>query len=158
MSGKGRKERWQITLLFTTVLLIYLLDQLTKFLAVNLLTQGESIQLIKHCLHITLTYNTGAAFGMFRSHPNLFAIIAVISVFFICIFLLLKHKDLRFLEKLALCFILSGALGNLTDRLRFGNVIDFIDFRVWPVFNAADSFITVGVGILIASIVRGGKR
>lgn len=96
---------------------------------------------------------------MFKSHPDLFAIIAVLSVFFICILLLFKYKDLRFSEKLALGFILSGTLGNLTDRLRFGYVIDFIDLRVWPVFNIADSFITLGVGILIISVIsRGGGQ
>jgi len=142
-------------LLFASTFLIYSLDQVSKFFAVDLLTPGESVTLIKNILHLTLVYNTGAAFGMFRSHPHLFVIIAALSVFFICVFLFLKRKRLRFFEKLALSFILSGTLGNLTDRLRFGHVIDFIDFRIWPVFNIADSFITIGVVILIVSVVWG---
>jgi len=139
-------------LLFASGFLVYALDQVSKFFAGNVLTPGESVILNKNILHLTLVYNTGAAFGMFRSHPRFFVIIAALSVFFICLFLFLKRKSLRFFEKLALSFILSGTLGNLTDRLRFGHVIDFIDLRIWPVFNIADSFITIGVGILIASV------
>ncbi len=140
-------------MLFAAAILVYSLDQLTKLFMVSVLPPGGSIPLIGNIVRLTLVYNTGAAFGAFRGHPRLFLLIALFSFFFICLFLRLKHKDLRFPEKLALTFVLSGTAGNLTDRLRVGRVVDFIDLRVWPVFNFADTFITAGMVILAVSIL-----
>lgn len=73
----------------------------------------------------------------------------LISIFaIVLIFLNLKNKNNSFILKLSLSLILGGAIGNLIDRLRFGFVVDFLDFRVWPVFNLADSAITVAAFLL----------
>ncbi|MFQ5953155.1 MAG: signal peptidase II, partial [Candidatus Omnitrophota bacterium] len=150
MSGRRGKVRNAITLF--AVVLLYLSDQLTKFLAIKYLSPDESVPVINKILHLTLVYNTGAAFGMFRSKPHLFVVIAIFAVFFINFLLLRKSHVLNTAEKFSLCLILAGTLGNLTDRLRFGYVIDFIDLRIWPVFNFADSFITIGAVILGLSV------
>ncbi|MGB3112845.1 MAG: signal peptidase II, partial [Candidatus Omnitrophota bacterium] len=129
------------------IILLYASDQLSKFLAGRFLLPGESIPVAGNILNLTLVYNTGAAFGMFRSQPQLFVITAVVAAFFINFILLRKSHILNTAERFSLYLILAGTLGNLTDRLRFGHVVDFIDLRVWPVFNFADSFITIGAVI-----------
>jgi signal peptidase II len=90
---------------------------------------------------------------MFASKPYLFVVIAIFAVFFINFLLLRKSHILNRAERFSLYLVLAGTLGNLTDRLRFGYVIDFIDFRIWPVFNFADSFITIGAFILGLSVL-----
>jgi len=146
-------------LAFIIILAIFILDQASKLYAVRMLSASESIPVIKNVFHLTLVYNTGAAFGIFRSQSHLFIVVAVLSVFFILFLVTRKAHAFNSFEKTALYFILGGTLGNLTDRLRLGHVIDFIDLRVWPVFNIADSFITVGAIMLALSIIlRGRKR
>jgi signal peptidase II len=142
------------------IILLYFSDQATKFLAVKNLVSGESIPIIKNHLHITLVFNSGAAFGLLRATPHLFEVIAIVAVFLINFLLLRKSHALVPAEKISLCLILAGTLGNLTDRIRLGYVVDFIDFRVWPVFNFADCFITVGaimLGLSILGFFRGGR-
>jgi len=135
-------------LYWSIVLVIYFLDQLSKVFVGQLLSSGSSISIINNVFHLTLVHNKGAAFGMMQRHPYIFIVIAVISIAVIVYFLIKKKQFLSSGEKIALCFILGGTIGNLTDRLRVGYVIDFIDLRVWPVFNVADSFITVGAVLL----------
>jgi signal peptidase II len=140
-------------LYYFLVPLIYLLDQLSKFFIEKLVLQGSSIPVVKNVFHITLVRNTGAAFGILRKHPHLFIVIAVLVAILIGYFLARRMRTLNTAEKVALCFILGGTLGNLTDRIRLGYVIDFIDFRIWPVFNLADVFITAGAAVLVWMVV-----
>lgn len=135
------------------VFLILCVDQLSKYIAVRSLSVGESVPLIHDIFHITLVHNTGAAFGMMSSRVYLFIVIAVVSSGVILYFLKKRSDLLNVIERVALSFILGGALGNLIDRLRLGYVIDFLDFRVWPVFNLADSFITVGAVLMTWSVI-----
>ena len=139
--------------------MIFFIDQASKYLAITFLSKTETVPVIKGFFHLTLVFNTGAAFGMFQSQPYLFAAIALFAAFFINYLLVRKAGKLTSLERLALCFILGGTLGNLADRIRLGCVIDFLDLRVWPVFNVADSFITVGAVMLGLGVIRGiGKK
>lgn len=158
MPGERRKIRGQIVLYYFTVILIYFLDQLSKFSAVRLLRQGSSTPVIENIFHLTLVHNTGAAFGIMKSHPYLFIIAAFLATVIITLLLIKKGKEMTFAEKISLCFIMGGTLGNLTDRLRFGYVIDFIDLRIWPVFNIADSFITIGACLLAWSIFKQARK
>jgi signal peptidase II len=135
----------------------YLLDRLTKFLAVRYLAGKPPVEVIPHVVQLRYTTNAGGAFGLFGSQPWLFfaatllvcAVIAVISI-------RLSSSP----SAVGLGLILGGALGNLTDRILrgpavSGRVVDFIDLHVWPVFNAADSAIVVGaLVILIAGLRR----
>ncbi len=139
-----------------TVFFVYSFDRVSKYLAMEFLTASGSFPLIKNFLHLTLVSNTGGAFGIFRSIPLLFTLVAVLALISIGVILLIGREKLGLSEKYALVFMFAGIMGNFTDRLLFGHVIDFIDFRVWPVFNIADCFITVGAGILIIRMLATG--
>lgn len=161
MPGEIRKIFTRIVqyyVILGIVFFVYFFDRMSKFYAEKLLLKGQSIPVLKNIIHATLIHNTGAAFGMFREASCLFVIIAVLAAVLI-IHLFIKHRrNLAFLEKMAVSFIFGGILGNLTDRLLYGHVIDFIDFRIWPVFNIADSFITIGALILARSVLLRGKK
>ncbi|MCX5716697.1 MAG: signal peptidase II [Candidatus Omnitrophica bacterium] len=130
-------------------LFVITLDQVVKFYLSGALQPNSSIPVIKDIFHITLVYNTGAAFGLFKDQPLLFFIgVSAVAITYLIYFLKVVDKAKLFLT-LALVLILAGSISNLIDRFRVGCVIDFLDFRVWPVFNLGDSAITVGVLILV---------
>ena len=137
-------------------LLILIADQVSKNTLVNNLYLGQSIPVIPKIFHITLVYNTGIAFGLFKNQTVLFSVVSFFVIVLIVFNLLgqKKQKEIDRLESFALYLILAGALGNLIDRLRLGFVIDFLDFRVWPVFNVADSAITIGMALLLIRCIR----
>jgi len=137
------------------VLIILSLDQLTKFLVNKSLSLNQSLPVIRGVLNITLVHNKGAAFGLLKDQLPLFIIVSIFAVLLI-VLNLKGHKGIN-LYSLSLTLILSGALGNLIDRALFGYVIDFLDFRIWPVFNVADSAITIGA-ILLAYDILVPKR
>ncbi len=128
------------------VSVVLFLDQFSKFLAVRFLQLNTPVALIKNFLYLTLVHNRGAAFGMFRNQLLIFVLISIFAI--ALIFYHLKNKKNSALSGIALSLILAGAIGNLIDRLRFGFVIDFLDLRVWPVFNLADSAITIAAFLL----------
>ncbi len=129
------------------------LDQVTKLAVLKRLHQNESIPLINKVFHITLVYNTGSAFGFFRNQNWILTYISIFAIILILLSLVrrTRFKSLSYLKiwQFSLVLILSGATGNLIDRIRLGYVVDFIDLRVWPVFNFADSMITCGVILLL---------
>ncbi len=133
------------------------LDQTAKLIASSLLVQGESVALINGFLHLTLVHNTGTVFGFFPE-ANLY--LAIISIVFLAVlsFVCLKIKSLPPAEKFSMGLIAGGAAGNLADRLRLGYVIDFIDFRIWPVFNFADIALTAGAALIIWKICMGRRK
>lgn len=128
------------------VISVLFLDQLSKFLAASFLQLNAPVVLIKNFLNLSLVHNRGAAFGILKNQLFVFVIISLLAIALILYHLKDKKKSL--LSSISLSLILGGAAGNLIDRLRFGFVIDFLDFRVWPVFNLADSAITIGVVLL----------
>ncbi len=133
-------------MIYVIVTSVILLDQLTKFLAIKFLQPNTPVPLIKNFLNLTLVHNRGAAFGFFQNQLLLFVLI---SFFAIALILYnLKNKTNSIVLKISLSLILGGAVGNLIDRLRFGFVVDFLDLRIWPVFNIADSVITIAALIL----------
>ena len=133
-----------------------IIDQWTKHIIHARFAWGESVPVIDGFFSFTYVRNSGAAFGILHSAPSYFRdpfFIAVpIIALFIIGFFYYKLPENQKLTASALSLILSGAVGNLIDRLRFGYVIDFLDFYVktyhWPAFNVADSCIVVGVSIL----------
>lgn len=133
-------------MVFIIVTAILFFDQLSKFILTKYLALNQSIPVINGVFHLTLIYNRGAAFGILRNQVPLFIVTSIFAV--ILIYFAIKKNSRRKLYSLALCLILAGALGNLADRLFFGYVIDFLDFRIWPVFNLADSAITIGAVLL----------
>jgi len=152
---RGKKE---VAFSLFSILIVLILDQsLKSFIRLNFLV-GESMPIIKNILHVTFVRNTGAAFGLFKNSAPFFIIVSMAAIM-VMLYLLLKSVTKgeflkNFIFNFSLILIISGAFGNLIDRIRFGYVIDFIDVRIWPVFNIADSSITIGSLILILSFMR----
>lgn len=138
-------------MILAIVLIILSLDRLTKILATSNLSLGQSLAVIKGVFHITLVHNRGAAFGILKNQLILLIATSLFAV--ILTYKNLKKNKADRIYSIALSLILGGALGNLIDRFIFGYVIDFLDFRIWPVFNVADSSITVGAVLLGWSIL-----
>lgn len=134
--------------IFLPAFLVLLLDQLTKFMVVNNMTKSQSIPLIKNIFHLTYTTNTGSAFGILKGWqlPLIFLTFIIIGVIF---YYIPKIKEKEKSLQIFIGFILGAAIGNLIDRIFLGHVIDFLDFRIWPVFNIADSFLSISVIFLI---------
>ena len=123
-------------------------DQLTKSLVVSSFLPGESVWIARPLLHLTYVQNTGAAFGLLKGQQALFLAMSGLVIAVIARELLIRRAmAARVLWGCAL--ILGGALGNVMDRARLGYVIDFIGVGIWPLFNIADSAISIGVGLLL---------
>ncbi len=136
-----------IVLLFAVILL----DQASKFYIQHHMSIGESIPLIEGVLHITYIENPHTAFGLFK-YPPLPLAIAMVLVCLILVILIYKKIIFKrdAFSYISLALILGGAIGNLIDRLRVEErVIDFIDLRIWPIFNFADMAIVSGMLILL---------
>ena len=133
-------------MIFIIVTAVLFLDQLSKFAISRYLAVNQSVPIIKGVFHLTLIHNRGAAFGILKNQLFFFISASILAI--ILIFFNLKGNTHRRSYSLALGLILAGAMGNLIDRLFFGYVIDFLDLRVWPVFNIADSAITIGAILL----------
>lgn len=134
--------------IISTAIIIAVIDQLTKFLARQNLQLNESIPIIKNIFHLTYITNTGSAFGMFQGFNLLFIIFSIIVIIILSNHLKKIKPNERYLQ-FAVSLLLGGTIGNLLDRIFYGAVIDFIDLRVWPVFNIADSAVTISILFLI---------
>ena len=134
-------------------LAVLLLDQVSKMLIINSLVYGQSIPVAKNIFHITYIHNPGAAFGLLANHTSLFIVVSVLVIAGVIIFYYKQCTGNRAMS-FALGLILGGAAGNLLDRGRYGSVVDFLDFMIWPVFNLADSAIVVGCCLMILTIWR----
>lgn len=138
------------------------LDLASKFLVDRYLTYADRIPIVEGFFYLTHVRNPGAAFGLFADgdpalRMGFFVAISVVAIFIILSFFRQLAPGDR-LSSLALGLILGGAVGNLLDRLFRGEVVDFLHFKLWrgyswPDFNLADSFIVVGVGILILELL-----
>jgi len=138
------------------VFLVLALDQLTKFLVTKSLALQESVPLLKGVFSITLVHNRGAAFGILKNQFSFFVIVSVITV--IMIYWAIREERNSRIYTFSLSLILAGALGNLIDRVFLGYVVDFLDFHIWPVFNIADSAITIGTLILAWLLIKPHKK
>ena len=140
---------------------VVLLDRITKLVIADKLAMYSSIQIIPKFFRITHVENTGAAFCLFADSPSewkiallvLFSVIALVIVSA----LLWRNSNVMTMTGVGLSLILGGALGNLWDRLIHGRVVDFLLFYIgqyqWPAFNAADSAIVIGAGLLVFEIL-----
>jgi len=120
------------------------------------MAEGQTISVIPHFFSLTYVLNPGAAFGLLPYKTTFFVAMTLIVAVLVLLVAWRASAQL-WLLRLGLGLILGGALGNLVDRLRFGLVVDFLDFKVWPVFNLADSAIVVGAFLLAIEIWRGGR-
>lgn len=146
--------------------LVILLDQMTKAWILATLRLHEGFAVIGGLFNIIHVRNPGAAFGFLAGAPPLFRYIFFIAVTVAAILLIFHYLRVSRIQEsyliLALALILAGAVGNLIDRVRFGEVVDFLDVfygsHHWPAFNVADSAITVGAAILIVVLLRRRKE
>ena len=130
-------------------------DQLTKFVVASALTIDDGVKIVGP-LSIHHVRNSGIAFGLFASRTSAVILLTAFAVGAMVVFFARSAQRHPFLP-VALGLVLGGSLSNLLDRIRLGYVTDFIDFRWWPAFNLADSFIVVGVGLLFLSFVANDR-
>ncbi len=143
---------------YVAALLIFWFDQWTKKLVAEKMVLGESIVLIDRWLYLTSHRNAGAAFGILQGQRWLFIVVTV-AVVAVIVYTLWRKRQERLLCW-SLSLILGGAVGNLSDRIRFGEVVDFIDVRIfgyhYPIFNVADSAVVIGGALLALTLWRSG--
>ena len=156
MSKPGRRGSGAERLLFPLVALFVIgADQLTKYWMLALLFPYNVIPVFGP-LRLALVYNKGVAFGLFANQTYLSLV-----VFGALVLIFIFYRSRLFYGvwgRLAFGLVLGGAVGNLIDRLRYGYVVDFVDFGFWPVFNLADSAVTAGVFALAYSMYLMAKR
>ncbi len=132
---------------YLIVFVILLCDQVSKWSIMRSLPLGVRRAVLGRFLFLTYTQNTGGAFSLFQAGNGIFIVVALIAIVaLIYAYHNFQRRDL--LVSTALALALGGAVGNLIDRIRFGYVVDFFDIRVWPIFNVADSAISVGIVML----------
>lgn len=135
-------------------LAVFALDQGAKALVQGSIEPGRDVELFGAWLRLTHVYNPGGAFGIFGGQPLLVLAVTLLVVTAVLVFL---PWIIRAGYALPAALLFGGALGNLADRLRYGRVLDFIDFGFWPVFNLADVAITAGALLLGAQILWGER-
>jgi signal peptidase II len=150
-------RRW----FYTLVLGLLFLDLATKQWILNRFHLGESRGVIPGFFHLTYVANDGMAFGLFQGNNLLLGFLACGVL--VLAFWMSRNLDWASVEvNLLAAFIVAGAVGNLSDRMRHGHVVDFLDFDLgfyrWPAFNVADSLITVTVCWLVWCSLRGGAK
>jgi len=158
MIGRLFRVSLSVRSAFLLGIFVYLLDQATKYLAKQSLSPYEALP-VTSFFNLVYVENLGSAFGMFKDLGVYFFISVAIVATAIVSYLIVKDSA----NRLAFGFVLGGALGNLTDRIMHGAVIDFFDFYVgsfhWPAFNVADIGLCVGIGmLLIHAFFIEGKR
>jgi signal peptidase II len=150
-------------LIFFLSLPLYALDQWTKQLVLRFISPDEPRVVISNFFTLVNITNTGAAFGSFKGNNTFFVVISIIALL-VVMFLLVKRRQVDLWRDVSLALLLAGILGNLTDRLLYGHVIDFLLFNLhvryadpWPAFNVADSCISIAVVLFIAHSLRKQK-
>ncbi|HEV3468182.1 MAG TPA: signal peptidase II [Pyrinomonadaceae bacterium] len=164
MSARGVTLGWRAAYLLAAALL-YVVDQMTKAWAVRRLRLGDTVRVVEGFLHFGYAENTGIAFGQLQEGGEfgrwmLAALAALAAAGVLVYFFRVKTADDRVLGACAL--LLAGIAGNLTDRVRLGHVVDFVEVHLgsyqWPTFNVADAAICVGAGLLALDLILEGKR
>ena len=149
-----------IRLLLVLTLPLYLIDQVTKLAILNKLSYHEQIEVIPGFFNLVRVHNTGIAFGQFNEGSGsniIFTVVAVCALILIS-FMWRKGHFPGTVNNIAVALLISGIIGNLTDRIWHGYVVDFLDFHIsgkhWPSFNVADSCICVAAGLLFIAAFR----
>ncbi len=142
--------------------IVVIIDQISKYIIQEVMSSGQSIYVIEDFFNLTYIRNKGGAFGIFYGMDEVFfLVVSFIAIVVVIVYIYKLHERERLLI-VALSFILGGAIGNLIDRILYGEVIDFIDLYIgeyhWPAFNVADLSITIGVLMVILDIFKGSHK
>jgi signal peptidase II len=153
-----------VKIFFLLTLPLYALDQITKQLVLHFVDPSDPRVLIPGFFELVHVTNTGAAFGSFRNNNTFFIALSCIALLVVT-FLLLRPGPVDPWRRIALGLLLAGVLGNLTDRLLHGHVIDFLLFDLhlpfahpWPAFNVADSCICIAVVCFMVYSFRDSRK
>ncbi len=153
-----RDDKLRIGMLFGLALT---LDQLSKVLIRQMMTLGQSISVLGDILRLTYVENPGIAFGIRIGNSAIFTVLSILASIGVIVYLV-THWDEDFGVKAGLSLILSGAVGNLIDRLLFGHVADFIDMGIgslrWYVYNIADASVVIGMVVLCYTVYFKPKK
>lgn len=136
---------------------VLIFDQITKYLVRSDFVLYESRAVIENVFHLTYIENPGAAFGMMANQRWFFLITTFLIIIFIIYFMISMEKE-EPKANIFLAMAIGGAVGNFIDRIIKGTVTDFFDFRIWPVFNIADSFIVIGMIAAAFYVLKGEKN
>lgn len=151
------KKKYYIGLSLIVAIVILIIDQLTKKIITATMNIGDSYEVIPHFLNITSHRNNGAAWGILSGKMAFFYIITVIILIILIVFFIKEAKH-NLLMQIAISLLFAGALGNFIDRVLNGEVVDFVDTYIFsynfPIFNVADSSLTIGVVLVIIALLR----
>ena len=155
------KKKYYIGLSLIVAIVTLIIDQITKKVITATMNIGDSYEVIPHFLNITSHRNNGAAWGILSGKMGFFYIITLIILAVLIIFYIKETKYNAFMQ-VAISLLFAGALGNFIDRLFNGEVVDFIDTNIFgydfPIFNIADSSLTIGVIFVIIALVKDATK
>lgn len=138
---------------FLIIIAAVVLDQIIKFAVVNSMTLYQTIPVLEDIFHITYIHNTGAAFSMMAGMRSLLILLPLAMIAGAVIYMIIKRKTGHPLMMASVALIAGGGIGNLIDRVMLGYVVDYLDFRVFPIFNLADICVCTGCGLLILYVL-----
>lgn len=151
------KKKYYVGISLLVAFLIIVIDQVTKWIIASSMKIGDSYEVIPNFLNITSHRNNGAAWGILSGKMFFFYIITVIILIVLVLFFI-KEAQYNLFMQLAISLLFAGALGNFIDRLFNGEVVDFIDTNIFgydfPIFNVADSSLTIGVILVIIGLLK----
>lgn len=151
------KKKYYVGISLLVAFLIIVIDQVTKWIIASSMKIGDSYEVIPNFLNITSHRNNGAAWGILSGKMFFFYIITVIILIVLVLFFI-KETQYNLFMQLAISLLFAGALGNFIDRLLNGEVVDFIDTNIFgydfPIFNVADSSLTIGVILVIIALLK----
>ena len=157
IGGTDMKRQYYIGISIFITIVILILDQITKFIITKTMQIGDSFEVIPNFLSITSHRNNGAAWVILSGKMAFFYIITVIILIILIVFFIKEAKH-NLLMQIAISLLFAGALGNFIDRVLNGEVVDFVDTYIFsynfPIFNVADSSLTIGVVLVIIALLR----
>lgn len=161
IGGTDMKRQYYIGISLFITIVILLLDQITKFIVASSMKVGDSFNVIPNFLNITSHRNNGAAWGILSGKMSFFYIITIIILAVLIIFYIKEAKQ-HLLMQVAISLLFAGALGNFIDRVLHGEVVDFVDTNIFgynfPIFNVADSSLTIGVLLIVIALLTDMKK
>ena len=161
IGGTDMQRQYYIGISLFITIVILILDQITKFIVASSMKVGETFEVIPNFLNITSHRNDGAAWGILSGKMSFFFIITIIILVVLIVFYIKEAKN-NLLMQIAISLLFAGALGNFIDRVLHGEVVDFVDTYIFgynfPIFNVADSSLTIGVLLIIIALLTDMKK